>query len=86
MVQHSQLPPICSVVKASKKKKTPRCCAPECNKKIGLLSFECKCGLSFCVKHKLPEVHNCTFNHKNDGIISLKQKLVKVSSNKVIPI
>lgn len=86
MTQPSELPPICSVVKASKKKKTPRCCALGCNKKIGLLSFECKCGLSFCVKHKLPEVHNCTFNHKNDGIISLKQKLVKVSSNKIIPI
>ena len=86
MTQPSQLPPITDVCKAAKKKKTPRCCAPECNKKIGLLSFQCKCGLSFCVKHKLPELHNCTFNHKSEGILSLKQKLVKVATNKIIPI
>lgn len=86
MSQPSQLPPICSVVQASKKKATPRCCALGCKKKIGLLSFQCKCGLSFCVKHKLPELHNCTFNHKSEGVLSLKQKLVKVASNKIIPI
>lgn len=71
---------------SSKKKLTPRCCMLDCKKKIGLIRFECKCGLSFCVKHKLPELHNCSFNHKNEGITSLKHKLVKVSSNKIIPI
>ena len=86
MSQPSQLPPITDVCQAATKKSVPRCCALGCKKKIGLLSFECKCGLSFCVKHKLPEVHNCTFNHKSEGVLSLKQKLVKVASNKIIPI
>lgn len=86
MTHSSQLPPITVVCQAAKNKSAPRCCALGCKKKIGLLSFECKCGLSFCVKHKLPEVHNCTFNHKREGLLSLKQKLVKVTSNKIIPI
>ena len=32
----------------------------ECNKKINLLSYECKyCNHEFCNNHVLPEVHFC---------------------------
>ena len=48
--------------------------------------FECKCGKAFCGQHKHPEVHNCSYDHKNDGLQSLKQKLIKVAGTKVIPI
>ena len=86
MSESNKLPLLTAVKDASKKKKTPRCCARDCNKKIGLISFECKCGLSFCGKHKHPEDHECSYNHKHDAIISLKQKLIKVDGNKIIPI
>ena len=44
------------------KKKKNRC--PVCNKKMGLMPFECKCGKSFCILHKDPEAHNCTYDFK----------------------
>ena len=45
-----------------------------CKKKTKLMSFKCKCGKTFCIKHRLPETHNCTFTdfvNKDD----LKEKL-----------
>lgn len=33
-----------------------------CKKRINLLEFDCKCSKIFCLKHRLPESHNCTFN------------------------
>ena len=30
----------------------------------GLLPFVCKCEGLYCTKHRHPEDHNCTFNHK----------------------
>ena len=35
-----------------------------CNKKIGLLGIECKCSFVFCNGHRLPEEHECEFDHK----------------------
>ena len=32
--------------------KTIRCDHIECKKKIEMMKFTCKCGLSFCIKHK----------------------------------
>lgn len=36
-----------------------------CNKKQ-LIINKCKCGGLFCLKHRLPELHNCVFDFKND--------------------
>lgn len=33
-----------------------------CNKKTGLLGFECSCGYVFCGKHRHPEEHKCDFD------------------------
>ena len=81
-----KLPNLSEVIEISKKKKKPRCSAKDCKKNISLFSFECKCGKSFCGKHKLPEDHDCNYDHKNDGIQHLKQKLVKVTGTKINPI
>jgi len=48
-----------------------------CNKKT-LLIFDCKCDGKFCNKHRLPEVHNCTYDFKTD-----KEKL-KINNPKII--
>ncbi|KAL1291391.1 hypothetical protein HN51_059923 [Arachis hypogaea] len=39
----------------------------KCNKKVGLIGFECRCGDLFCGKHRYPEVHECEFNFKDIG-------------------
>lgn len=50
----------------------------ECNKKIKLMSFSCKCGNKYCMKHMSPIDHNCVFNFKEEH----KKKILK--SNPVI--
>ena len=37
-----------------------------CCKKKSLIMIKCKCGNSFCLKHKYPESHNCTINYKHE--------------------
>lgn len=51
-----------------------------CRKRVGLLSFTCKCDptLSFCTSHRLPEEHGCTFDHKLEGMQLLAEKNPKV--------
>jgi len=56
-------------IKKSKKKN--RCI--NCNKKIGLIPFSCKCGNVYCAKCRYPEQHNCTFDWIKDG----KEKILK---------
>ena len=44
---------------------TYRCKAENCRCKISLtqqITNQCKCGLLFCNKHKMPEQHKCTYN------------------------
>ena len=42
----------------SKKKK--RCA--NCNKKLGLIPFTCRCGNDYCAKCICTSIHNCTFD------------------------
>jgi len=84
-MSYSDLQNLDKDVKTSCKKKNTikslRCNHPECKKKIDLIKFDCKCGLSFCMKHKNSYQHNCKYNYKNN-ILSLE----KVVADKVIKI
>lgn len=60
----------------------PRCCAEGCTKKLKLSDMDCRCGKRFCLKHRLPEDHNCSVNYKNVNPI----KLEKCVADKVIKI
>lgn len=53
----------------NKRKKRCKCC----NKKVGLLGFECRCGDVFCGTHRYPEKHACKVDLKEIG----RQGLVK---------
>ncbi|KAK7381083.1 hypothetical protein VNO78_33607 [Psophocarpus tetragonolobus] len=44
-----------------------------CNKKVGLLGFECRCGNVFCGTHRYLEEHACKVDFKEIG----RQTLVK---------
>jgi hypothetical protein len=46
-------------------KKKNRC--KSCNKKVGLIGFECRCGDVFCGMHRYPEEHSCKVNLKEIG-------------------
>ncbi|KAF2320699.1 hypothetical protein GH714_030223 [Hevea brasiliensis] len=35
-----------------------------CDNRQGLMGFSCRCGNMFCVYHRLPEDHSCTFDFK----------------------
>lgn len=41
---------------------TNRC--PNCQKKMKLMTFSCKCNIDFCINCRDPSVHNCTFDYK----------------------
>ncbi|NXN96401.1 ZFAN3 protein, partial [Rhinopomastus cyanomelas] len=61
-----------------KQKRRRRCC--QCNKKLQLAEQElglCRCGLVFCLIHRLPEKHNCTFDYKVHGRQEDNKKAVK---------
>ena len=62
-----------------------------CNAKINTLDAlvaTCKCEKKHCIKHRMPESHNCS----KLGDIAIEQKnrlkttLIKVSCNKIISI
>lgn len=46
--------------------KPKRCCAEGCKKKLGMLDFVCKCGLTHCAAHRHAENHGCTYDYKMD--------------------
>ena len=54
-----------SVEPASKKMAPSRCMF--CKKKVGLLGFHCRCGGTFCEKHRYSDKHECTFDYKTHG-------------------
>ena len=57
-----------------------------CNKKIEIMEYNCKCDKIFCVKCRMPEAHNCSFDFKKEGKELLRDSLVKVTNEKVIKI
>ncbi|KAF8413061.1 hypothetical protein HHK36_001037 [Tetracentron sinense] len=44
---------------------TNRCWS--CKRRMGLVGFKCKCGNTFCGRHRYPEEHLCTFDFKDAG-------------------
>ena len=60
-----------------KVKVTNRCF--DCNKKVGVMGFKCRCGETFCGSHRYPEEHKCEFDFKKTGrdLISKANPVVK---------
>ena len=53
-----------STCETNKTKPKRRCPVDGCGKKLQLTDMECKCGVIHCTMHRLPETHECTFDHK----------------------
>ena len=41
------------------------CCFENCKKKIKITDFKCRCNKFYCLKHKHPELHNCSYDYKS---------------------
>ncbi|KAL9658328.1 hypothetical protein ABK040_015648 [Willaertia magna] len=54
-----------------------------CKENVDLMPFHCECGHVFCLDHRLPEEHTCTFDWKAKGRKELKKSLPKVVAEKV---
>ena len=50
------------------------CTFKDCNKKIKITDFPCKCEKYFCKFHKQPEIHKCEYDYKEND---KKQKLIE---------
>ncbi len=46
-----------------------------CRKKLGVMEYKCKCEKLFCITHLQPEIHNCTFDYKKEGLLILKKQM-----------
>ena len=55
---------ITSDEKRKKNKKRKRCGRSDCNKKLKLSDMMCHCKTRFCSRHRLPEMHECSWDPK----------------------
>jgi hypothetical protein len=65
------------------KHKKSRCNLIDCKAKVGLLGFDCRCGYTFCSKHRYTDVHFCTYDHKTRDKNNLKLKHERVVADRV---
>jgi predicted nucleic acid binding AN1-type Zn finger protein len=52
-----------------------------CNKKTGIVPFDCKWGSVFCTKHRYPEEHACTFDFNTDERNKLNDMLTSKNAS-----
>ncbi len=70
-------------VKESKVIQTNKKRCFKCNKKIGILGFECRCMYIFCEVHRHPDSHCCTFDYKRHHRNKLKKDNQVVAHEKI---
>ncbi len=59
------------------------CAFKNCNKKLKLTNFPCKCGKKFCKYHIIPEDHKCSYDYKDENNKKKKIEELKCVSNKL---
>lgn len=62
-------------------KRSSRC--RQCNRKVGLLGFQCRCGHSFCGEHRYADAHGCAFDYKTFEREQLKKQNNRVVADKL---
>ena len=76
-----QMQPISLEESAKSTANKNRCGA--CRKKLNLTDLECRCSTRFCIQHRAPEEHKCTFDFKAAGRARLEKQLEKAVADKV---
>ncbi|KAG6519007.1 zinc finger A20 and AN1 domain-containing stress-associated protein 9-like [Zingiber officinale] len=64
-------------------KKQPANRCAQCQKKIGLIGFKCRCGGAFCSSHRYSEAHECSFDYKAAGRVVLAKENRVVMAKKL---
>lgn len=54
-----------------------------CNKKLGLLGFDCRCKKLFCSLHRYSDKHNCDFDYKTHGAEEIRKNNKLIVAQKV---
>ena len=47
----------------------------QCNKKLGINDYKCRCGKILCIKHLQAQFHDCKFDYKTEAQIKLKKEM-----------
>jgi len=58
----------------------------QCNRKVGISGFECRCDYVFCGKHRYAQEHNCRFDHKQrhkDALARANQQVIASKIDKL---
>jgi AN1-type zinc finger protein 5/6 len=58
----------------------------QCNRKVGLLGFKCKCAYTFCSKHRHDTEHACDFDYKAQGRAEVAKNNPLIVKDKIIRI
>lgn len=62
----------------------PKVCQyPDCQKKIRLTDFACKCANIYCKMHRLPEQHRCTYDYREFGLKAKQIEELRCVSDKL---
>jgi len=66
---------------SGQKKKPNRC--QQCNKRVGLTGFECRCGGTYCGVHRYSDMHQCAFDYKRLGADEIRKNNPVIVSEKI---
>ncbi|XP_039812013.1 zinc finger A20 and AN1 domain-containing stress-associated protein 5-like [Panicum virgatum] len=66
---------------AARKAQPSRCAA--CCKKVGLTGFVCRCGKTFCGRHRYAEEHGCAFDFKGAGRVTIARANPLIKGDKL---
>jgi hypothetical protein len=80
--QHVTTPePVASVTKsANEPKHNCEKCRIRCRP---ALRFICKCNKTFCQSHRYPDQHDCSYDHRADGLATIQANNPKIVKDKV---
>jgi len=67
--------------KSNMKRTNDRC--EMCKKILGLCDVTCKCGKTFCLKHRHSFNHNCTYDYKLEGRKEIEEKNPRIVADKI---
>ncbi|KAK4355017.1 hypothetical protein RND71_027211 [Anisodus tanguticus] len=63
-----------------------RCSGIGCRRKVGLMSFRCRCGEVFCSEHRYSDRHDCSYDYKAAGRDAIARENPVVKAAKILKV
>lgn len=57
-----------------------------CKRKLSIVSLKCRCGNTYCTKHKFFTDHNCTYDYKENHKNYIEKVNQKIVTDKLVKI